>query len=44
MPVTYINVRKDAAGPARMLEYSKGRRQVPVIVTGDLVAVGYGGT
>lgn len=44
MPVTYINVKKDAAGLARMLEYSKGKRQVPVIVTGDLVTIGYGGT
>jgi glutaredoxin len=28
----------------RMLEYSKGRRQVPVIVVGDAVTIGYGGT
>lgn len=29
---------------ARMLEYSKGRRAVPVIVSGGEVTVGYGGT
>jgi len=42
--VTYVNVKTDTAGLARMLEYSRGRRQVPVIVTGDEVTIGYGGT
>lgn len=44
MAVTYVNVKRDAAGLARMLEYSKGKRQVPVIVIGDEVTIGYGGT
>ncbi len=40
----YINVKKDPAGLARMLEYSKGRRLVPVIVEGGRVTIGFGGT
>jgi len=28
----------------RMLEFSKGRRSVPVIVEGDRVTIGWGGT
>jgi glutaredoxin len=27
-----------------MLKYSKGQRQVPVIVEGDQVKIGYGGS
>jgi glutaredoxin len=42
--VQYINVKKDAAGLQRMLDYSGGRRQVPVIVEGGKVTVGFGGT
>ena len=40
----YINVKKDAAELQRMLKFSKGRREVPVIVEGDKVTVGFGGT
>ncbi len=40
----YFNVRKNAAELARMLMYSKGGRQVPVIVDGDVVTIGFGGT
>ena len=28
----------------RMLEFSKGRRAVPVIIEGDKVTIGFGGT
>lgn len=42
--VTYVNVKRDAAGLAQMLEYSKGQRRVPVIVMGGHVTIGYGGT
>ena len=42
--VTYINVKKDPAYLKRMLEHSSGRRCVPVIVEGDHVTVGFGGT
>ena len=45
IPVTYINVKKNAAELARMLEFSKGRRAVPVIVDADgKVTIGFGGT
>jgi glutaredoxin 3 len=40
----YVNVKKDAAGLQRMLGFSHGRREVPVIVEGDTVTVGFGGT
>ena len=37
-------MKKDAAGLQRMLGYSKGRRDVPVIVDDDKVTIGYGGS
>ena len=40
----YINVKKNADELQRMLGYSKGRRDVPVIVEGDRVTIGFGGT
>ena len=43
-PFQYVNVKKDAAGLERMLAYSKGARRVPVIVDGDTVTIGFGGT
>ena len=44
MQVEYVNVQKDKAGLERMLEYSKGSREVPVIVEDDKVTIGYGGS
>ena len=44
MSFEYFNVKKDAAALARMLVHSKGRRAVPVIVDGDQVTIGFGGT
>jgi glutaredoxin 3 len=43
-PVEYFNVKKNAADLDRMLGYSRGERRVPVIVEGDKVTVGFGGT
>jgi glutaredoxin len=40
----YVNVQQDKAGMQRMLKYSKGTREVPVIVEGDKVTIGYGGS
>jgi len=40
----YINVKKDPAQLQRMLAFSDGRRAVPVIVDGEKVTVGFGGT
>jgi glutaredoxin 3 len=44
MPFEYLNVKKNPAELERMLRYTKGRRQVPVIVDGETVTVGFGGT
>lgn len=40
----YLNVKKNPADLERMLTFSKGKRQVPVIVEGSKVTVGFGGT
>lgn len=42
-PVQYFNVKKNPADLDRMLAYSKGRREVPVIVEADAVTIGYAG-
>jgi glutaredoxin len=44
VPFEYINVKKNAADLERMLTYSGGRRRVPVIVDGEKVTIGFGGT
>lgn len=40
----YFDVKLDAAKLDEMLKYSKGQRNVPVIVEGGKVTVGYGGS
>jgi hypothetical protein len=42
--VRYLNVKSDDAALKTMLELSGGRRSVPVIVDGDKIEIGYGGT
>jgi glutaredoxin len=42
--VEYVNVKKDRAGLERMLAHTAGRRDVPVIVEGEKVTIGWGGT
>jgi hypothetical protein len=37
-------VKRDRDGLSRMLTYSKGQREVPVIVDGGQVRIGFGGT
>jgi len=44
VPFEFINVKKNPTDLQRMLDFSKGRRAVPVIVDGDLVTIGFGGT
>jgi glutaredoxin len=44
VPVRYVNVKRDSAGLDRMLGLTRGRREVPVIVEGGRVTVGFGGT
>jgi len=40
----YVDVKEDASGLQEMLRLSGGKRQVPVIVEGEKVTIGYGGT
>jgi glutaredoxin 3 len=44
VPFQYLNVKKDAGALKQMLEYSRGRREVPVIVDAGRVTIGFGGT
>jgi glutaredoxin len=44
IPYEYVNVKKNPAQLERMLTYSNGARRVPVIVDGDNVTIGFGGT
>jgi hypothetical protein len=41
--VDYVNVKGDPQGLQRMMQYDQSRR-VPLIVEGERVTVGYGGT
>ncbi|MGH9408229.1 MAG: UXX-star selenoprotein family 1 [Vicinamibacterales bacterium] len=43
-PFEYVNVKKNPADLERMLTFSGGRRQVPVIVDNGTVTIGFGGT
>ena len=40
----YVDVKAESDRLEEMLEYSGGVRKVPVIVQGEKVTVGYGGT
>jgi glutaredoxin 3 len=40
----YIDVKGNVGDLARMLEYSQGKRRVPVIVDAGKVTIGFGGT
>ena len=40
----YFDVEADNAKLEEMLKYSKGNRKVPVVVEGDEITIGYGGT
>jgi glutaredoxin 3 len=44
VPFEYHNVKKNPAELDRMLAYSRGTREVPVIVEGATVTIGFGGT
>ena len=43
MAFEYINVKKNAADLQRMLKHSGGAREVPVIVDGTKVTIGFAG-
>jgi len=42
--VAYRDVLEDAGNMEEMLKFSHGVRQVPVLVEGEKVTVGFGGT
>ena len=42
--VEYVNVKASADAMKRMLQHTNGRRDVPVIVDGNDVTIGFGGT
>lgn len=42
--MVYKNVQKDKSAMTEMLTVCKGRRDVPAIVEGDKVTIGYGGS
>jgi glutaredoxin 3 len=44
VPFEYFNVKKNPKELERMLVFSHGRREVPVIIEGDKVTIGFGGT
>ena len=44
VPFRYVNVTKDKAELEKMLALTKGERQVPVIVEGGRITIGFGGT
>jgi glutaredoxin len=44
MDAIYLDVKVDDSTLEEMLKLSGGARKVPVIVTGENVTIGYGGT
>ena len=44
VPLEYVRVSGSAANLERMLQHTKGKRRVPVIVEGEKVTIGFGGT
>ena len=40
----YRNVKKSAPDLSEMMKHTGGEREVPVILEGDTVTIGYGGT
>jgi hypothetical protein len=44
MTVIYRDVKADAQAMAEMLRLTDGNRQVPVMVEGDKISIGFGGS
>ena len=44
VPFEYINVKTSASAMQDMLKWSKGKRDVPVIVDNGKVTIGFGGS
>jgi glutaredoxin len=43
VPFRYLNVKKNADDLRQMLGFSKGSREVPVIVDGNSITIGFAG-
>jgi hypothetical protein len=44
LKVIFRDVKKDAQAMAEMLRLTSGNRKVPVLVEGEQVSIGFGGT
>jgi len=44
LTVIYLDVKEDAQALAEMLRLTEGNRQVPVMVEGDKISIGFGGS
>jgi glutaredoxin len=44
MTVIYRDVKEDAQALQEMLRLTHGNRQVPVVVEGDKISIGFGGS
>jgi glutaredoxin len=44
MTVIYRDVKEDAQAMEEMLRLTAGNRQVPVLVEGDKISIGFGGS
>lgn len=44
IPFDYFDVIQDDTAMQKMLKFTTGKREVPVIVEGEKVTIGFGGT
>jgi hypothetical protein len=44
LTVIFRDVKADAQAMAEMLRFTQGNRKVPVLVEGEQVSIGFGGT
>jgi hypothetical protein len=43
LTVIYRDVKEDAQAMEEMLQLTQGKRQVPVLVEGETISIGFGG-
>ncbi len=44
MTVEYFDVRRDPEAMKRFLELGEGQRRVPLIIEGERISIGFGGS
>jgi hypothetical protein len=44
LTVIYRDVKEDAQAMEEMLRFTRGNRQVPVMVEGEKISIGFGGS